>query len=299
MNRKSFFQTYKNCADEATLDKIWQNKLIEKEAINLRKLYDLSPLKHSTHLRYVYADNTDVEDLSPLGNLTLKEIHVSHTKVKRIDVLKHIPTLKRLNLSHTLIEDLSPLSKLSILHSLFISNTPIENVRPLQNLSFAVLDFSDTNVKDISALKEVGYLHFTNTLVSDLSSLRRVSLLDAQNTAVTDLTPLKDVIPLRLINVSDTKVSDISPLKNVYSLFVLNIQNTLVTDLSPLSQFIARKNCIIYWNTPIEEGKYRIYTKGCSLENPPLNIIKQGQAAILEYWNKQGVSTKPLLSPYS
>ncbi len=127
----------------------------------------------------------------------------------------------------------------------------------------------------ISQLKNLKVLLVTNSF-SDKSNLN-------------DLNPLKGLVNLQQLYVSNTQVSDLSPLKDLVNLQRLGISNTQVSDLSPLKKIIE-KGRQVKWS--IFGG--HINVEDCPLSNPPQNIAKQGNKAILNYWQQieaQGVET--------
>ncbi len=181
--------------------------------------------------------------------------------------LTNLTSLQRLDVSRTQVNDLSPLKNLADLQLLYIDNTKVKNLNPLKN--FVTLQ----------------QLHVHNTKVSDLSPLKNLVALQrlhVHNTKVSDLSPLKNLTDLQLLTVSDTKVSDLSPLKNLTDLQLLYVSDTKVSDLSPLKKIIEK-------GVAVGGNEYGIGIKveDCPLTNPPKEIVEQGNAAILRYWQEQ------------
>ena len=87
-----------------------------------------------------------------------------------------------------------------------------------------------------------------------------------------------------ILDISSTQVSDIRPLKDLTRLMRLNISNTLVKDISPLEALIRQERTVVNWSTM--DGSITINLENCPLSNPPVDIVKKGRAAILDYWDK-------------
>jgi hypothetical protein len=290
MTKKAFLTEYKQCADEETLKKIWQSKIDRDIILDLQScsIYDLSPFKGFDHLERLFLSSPAITDLKPLEGLFLKELFIDNTLVKDVSPLKKLPTLKRMSFNSTFISDLSPLKKLYALHSLYLNKMPIEDLSPLKDLLLTVLECSHTNIKDLSPLNSTRSLNISNSKVSDLTPMKNIKsvLLNASSTEVTDLSPLKDFpcsLSLRFLNISSTQVSDIQPLKELSRLLCINISNTLVTDLRPLEDIINQEISSVNWQT-LESMDCGIYVENCPLINPPIEVVKKGKIAILDYW---------------
>jgi internalin A len=168
--------------------------------------------------------------------------------------------------------DLSPLSGLKNLRTLYVPNAPVTDLTPL------------------SDLKNLLWLDISNTQVTDLTPLadsKNLQMLFASNTKVTDLKPLSDFVNLERLEVSNTSVKDVRPLSGLANLQALDITETQVNDLSPLLGLISE-------GLPVEMGQQIWWTNGifvsnCPMTNPPMEIVNQGNAAILNYFHEQAI----------
>jgi internalin A len=168
------------------------------------------------------------------------------------------------------LTDLSPLKDLSKLQTLRISNTQVRDLSPLKGLeNLQMLYVNYTQVSDLSPLKA-------------LANLKR---LDVANTQVSDLTPLKALVNLQILWIANTQVSDLTPLKALVNLQSLDVRNTQVSDLSPLKGLI-KKGIEVKWKD-YDGTNDGIFIKDTPLINPPVEIAKQGNEAILRYWQEQ------------
>jgi hypothetical protein len=200
--------------------------------------------------------------------------------------------LQQLFVINTSVADLSPLENLSSLQQLRVSNTPVADLSPLASLSgLQLLKINDTKVADLSPLANLSnlqHLDVSATQVADLNPLASLSSLQQFSvslTQITDLSPLASLSGLQQLDVSITLIIDLSPLAGLNSLQLLHISNTQVTDLSPLLPLIE-SGLEVKWSSPNWQSD-GIYVQDCPLTNPPVAIVQQGNAAILNYFHEK------------
>ena len=189
-----------------------------------------------------------------------------------ISPLSSLRNLRRINLSNTPVIDLAPLSGLVKLQRINIWNTPVTDLSPLTGL---------TNLQR---------LNVWNTKVSDLSplsGLTNLERLNVWNTPVMDLSPLSNLVKLEELNISKTRVEDLSPLSNLTSLLRLNVSKTHTTDLSPVLHLI-KANLPVRWR-PMVVFNDGIYVENCPLTSPPIEIIEQGNDAIINFFEEKAI----------
>jgi internalin A len=251
IEKAAFLKEYADNADTQVLSQIWQAKQSQATYLNLsaiESLKDLSPLRDLTALQVLSVHSTQVSDLSPLRNLTaLQQLYVYNNQVSDLSPLTNLTALKVLLVSNTQVRDLSPLTNLTALQKLRVSNTKVRDLRPLTNLT---------------ALKQF-YVY---------------------NTQVRNLTPLTNLTALQQLDVSRTQVNNLIPLTNLMALQQLYVYYTQVRDLRPLKGLIE-KGIEVKWKE--YDGGDGIYIKDTPLINPLVEIARQGNAAILRYWEEQ------------
>lgn len=231
-------------------------------------------------------------DLSPLSGLKkLKQLNCSYTQVTDLSPLSGLKNLQILSCSSTLVSDLSPLSKLENLQILSSFSTPITDLSPLSGLKdLQILSCSSTQVSSLSPLaelKNLRQLFCYSTQITDLSPLamqENLEVLYCANTLIQELSPLAGLKNLKQLYCFNTKIKDLSPLSELENLQLLNCGTTQVTDLFPILPFI--KNGIkITWKNGASKGTFDF--KDCPLTNPPPEIVKQGNKAILNYFRER------------
>jgi internalin A len=186
------------------------------------------------------------------------------------------------------VQDISPIKGLTQLQSLSLANTQVQDISPIKGLTqLQSLSLANTQVQDISPIKGLTQLHslsLNSTTVVDLQPLKGLAQLKElylDGTKVADLQPLKGLTRLKALHLHNTQVADLQPLKGLAQLKQLLLDDTSVEDLQPLKGLIEQG---IEVNLSAYGG---IMLQNCPLTNPPIEIARQGNKAILKYWEEQ------------
>ena len=170
----------------------------------------------------------------------------------------------------------------------------LNDLSPLASLyNLQVLDISDTQVANLSplaGLHNLQKLHVIRTPVTDLSplvSLCNLQQLNIYDSQVTDLSPLTVLDNLQKLVIGSKYIKDINPLAYCRNLHTLYIMKAQIRDLSPLLPLI-KKNLKVRYGSSVGGmiDKDGIYIQNCPLTNPPVAIVRQGNAAILNYFRE-------------
>jgi GTPase SAR1 family protein len=240
---------------------------------------------------------TKVSDASALAQLSqLKTLFLVGTPVIDVSALAQLRQLQTLYLDGTAIRDVSALAQLSQLKTLFLNRTEVNDVSALAQLSqLQTLNLRDTHISDVSALAQLSQLQtldLNRTKVSDVSDLGQLSELKTLNldeTPISDVSALAQLSQLQTLDLNRTKVSDVSALAQLSQLQTLDLSHTGLSDLRPLLQLIESG-----LKVKIKEDFRRdgIYVANTPLTSPPIEIVQQGNKAVIEYFeqlDKQGV----------
>ena len=216
----------------------------------------------------------------------------SNRNLRDLSRVARLPRLRRLSVSGTKVSDLSPLRGLLAMQQIDLSSTPTTDLSALRYLSdLRMVDCASSRVAELSplsCLSKLEALACFDTKVKDLSPLARLFALRClylSETLISDLTPLAELSALWYLNCRKTEVRDLAPIKGLSALRTLIISDTKVTDLSPLIEHV-RRGLQVKWGRSGEDG---IYVEGCPLTNPPPEIAKQGNEAILNYFSEREV----------
>ncbi|MFC2145968.1 COR domain-containing protein [Acidobacteriota bacterium] len=146
------------------------------------------------------------------------------------------------------------------------------------------LDLYKTQISDVSSLKELKWLTMLvleSNQISDISSikeLKELTELNLGNNQISDIACLKELKRLTTLYLQRNQISDISSLKELRNLKYLDLRDNKISQLP--AEFL-NLGMEIKWEW---EGKDGIFLVGNPLEEPPVEIIKQGDEAILQYF---------------
>ena len=276
-----------------------------KELKGLSSLYlssnnisDFSFLKELKGLSSLDLSSNNISDFSFLKELKgLSSLYLSFNNISDVSFLKELKGLSSLDLSFNNISDVSFLKELKGLSSLYLSYNNISDVSFLKELKgLSSLYLSYNNISDVSFLKELkvlSSLDLRNNNISDFSFLKELkvlSSLDLRNNNISDFSFLKELKGLSSLSLSSNNISDLSFLKELKGLSSLSLSNNKITHLpSWITQFgllieisdAFNFNCINLYNNPIEE--------------PPKEVIKQGNDAINNYFAQVAAQGKDYL----
>ncbi len=276
---------------------------------------DVGPLAGLRALRRLRLSDTQIAYLEPLAGLTaLEALDVAGTEIADLAALAGLTALQTLNISGTPVADLTALSGLNALQWLNAAGTPIADLAALYGLTgLRELDVSFTKITDfapLTGLKALQTLGLQGTQIADLVPLAGLTALQGLNVAgtpVTDLTALSGLNALQWLNAAGTPISDVGPLAGLSALQTLDVSRTQIADIAPLAALRAvqmvdvsgtevsdllplisliRGGCPVRWSSKHWEGP-GIYVEGCPLRNPPPEIVKQGNDAILNYFHER------------
>ncbi|MFK8005506.1 MAG: COR domain-containing protein [Saprospiraceae bacterium] len=232
---------------------------------------DISYLKNLTTLRHLdISNNGDIIDVSYLENLKkLQSLHLSNTNVKDFRFLQNLPNLLNLDLSNIEIKDYSFLKKLTKLKSLSLRNNHIPNLSFLESLSnLEIIDMQNSTLQNADSLAKL--THLKN--------------LNLNNTQLKDFYFLENLTELESLKVMNNQIKDISFLENLIGLKKLILDNNQISDLSPLLPLIKKRKLEIVKKGYSKIGQ--ITLEDNPIETPPLEVVKQGNTAILKYFEE-------------
>lgn len=152
-------------------------------------------------------------------------------------------------------------------YDLTLPNAGVGFLKHLINLE--ILSVNGFNLEDFNWLKD----------------LTRLQQLDVSLTGISNLDVLKNMNKLKRLFISRTRVRNLNSLTNLSQLEWLDLSETQVEDLRPLKKMIEK-------GIPVKLSKRSwigkgIYCEDCPLNNPPKEIVEEGNEAILNYWAKQ------------
>lgn len=290
-------------------------KLTRLESIDLRgnKIDNISFLQKLRSLRVLYLSGNQINNIRCLEEITsLEVLNLRGNQVKDVRFLEKLTSLKKLDLrGNEVIEtkfleeltklesldlranqirDIGFLQKLTALEELNLSDNQISNIgflldlRNLQRFDLSGNKISNTRfLENLTSLKKLDLHGNQITDISFLSKLTTLQSLDLSNNQISDIKFLEKLTCLEALNLRGNQISDIGFVEKLVSLLSLDLRSNQVTDISALTENlrVGRK---------IDMGEYSEYCgEGLLLYNnpiakPPLEILKQGNEAILAYF---------------
>jgi internalin A len=258
------------------------------------------------------------------GFRQLNTLNLSSNKISDISFLQNLKQLKKLNLSDNIISDINFLQDLKQLEMLDLGSNQVlgssfpQDLKQLISLNLSdnkisdciflkgfrqlnTLDLANNQITDISLLqdlKQLNTLDLANNLITDISlfqSLKQLKTLDLGNNTITDISFLQDLKQLNTLKLSYNKISEIIFLKDSNPLIYLDLSNNEISDIS----FLQDLNQLTYLDLSnnqiqfIPEFVFELKTWQVTVNeildnnpvsNPPIEIIKQGKEAVLEWF---------------
>ena len=218
-----------------------------------------------------------------LGNCGLTEVP---------EEIGELVWLEKLYLKDNELRNILHLQTLTNLQELYVGYTKISDLSPLASLvNLLILDIGSSYVIDlspISRLVDLTRLYCWSTRIIDLSSilkLKKLERLVASNNQISNIPNLAEHLYLRVIALNNTLVQDLSPIAKLKDLRRINIRGTQVSNLSPVLPLIKNGLKVRSDSENNRDRKTRgIWVKDCPLTIPPLEIVQQGNEAILRYF---------------
>jgi len=198
----------------------------------------------------------------------LEKLNLAKNQILHIpNFIQNLLKINDLNLGHNQITSIDELKKLQNLRRLTLCNNQIQNVEILCHfLKIQGIDLRNNQIVKIDFVK----------------NLSNLLILYLTNNFVEELSPISNLNKLTTLLLTKNKISNLEPLRRLHSLRKLDVSQNLCIDLSPLLDLIAR-NLPVFYKPGYGMGK-GIFIGDNHWQHPPIEIVKQGNAAILSYF---------------
>ena len=223
-------------------------------------------LKGLTNLQTLSLSNNQISNYDFLRDLpTLQILDLSSSKIGNGDFLKGLNNLQSLNLMYNQISDGDFLKELNNLQSLYLGSNQISNGDFLKGLTnLQILNLSSNQIQNYDFLKE-------------LSNLQSLYL---GNNKINDGDFLKGLTNLQTLNLIYNQISNGDFLKGLTNLQTLNLGYNQIRDLEPFLPLIKKGIPVTLYE--FDYDGINLFNN--PITNPPLEIVKQGNEAILSYF---------------
>jgi internalin A len=246
------------------------------------------------------------------GLSNLQTLNLSHNQISNYDFLKGLPNLQSLHLRRNQISDGDFLKGLSNLQTLDLRGNKISNgdfLKGLSNLqtldlssnkisdgdflkgltNLQALDLSYNQIRNYDFLKELSNLQTLDLSVNQISNgdflkgLSNLKSLDLSFNQISDGDFLKGLSNLQSLDLSFNQISDGDFLRSLTNLQTLDLRSNQISSLEPCLLLI-KKGVPVILDSDNYDGCINFYNN--PLTNPPLEIVAQGNAAILRYFEE-------------
>jgi len=268
-------------------------------SLSENQITDLSPLAALTNLIELNLSENHIKDIKPLAALTkLIELMLSDNKIIGLTPLTALTGLKELYLVGNHIIDLTPLAALTKLTNLNLSLNQIIDFAPLAALTeLKELNLTSNQITDLlplSTLTNLSQLYLSGNQISDLlplAALTDLTELYLSGNQISDLSPLAVLKKLELLSLIGNRIITLTPLQNLKHLIQLELMNnrveTLPSDITtwwPHMEIKCEKKYTIPYAISYILPSLNLYAN--PLKEPPIEIVKQGNAAIENYFTE-------------
>lgn len=129
--------------------------------------------------------------------------------------------------------------------------------------------------------------------ISFLSGLVWLTYLSPSDNQITDLTPLRKLTNLTGLDLSNNQITDLMPLQKLQDLLLLDVRNNRIETLPPE---IVTWWPQMEWEIELEQEGITFFDNNLSLNgnpltDPPVEIVKQGKAAVKNYFAEMAEAT--------
>ena len=189
----------------------------------------------------------------------------------------------------------SPLSSFGSLTELYLVGNELSDAGPLAALTqLTNLDLARNELSDVSplaALTQLTSLNLAGNELSDaspLAALTQLTSLALARNKLIDISPLAALTQLTSLDLLGNKLSDASPLAALTRLTHLDLRNNQIRALP--AELLRLP---LLWRA--RRGDLSgLFLEGNPLQQPPLEVIKEGQRAIELYYQQLATSKRKL-----
>jgi internalin A len=239
---------------------------------------ELAEIKIYDKIGYYCSEDGCVIGLN-LNEIKLVPFSVTLSQFKHIEIL---------NLYGTGITDISFLKNFCHLKALYLGgNNQITNYSILRDLAgLQVLDLRYSSLEDVSFLRGLNRLTALDlsaneiTGISFLQDMPHLTTLNLNNNKITDVSPLQCLRNLTSLDLSHNDIVNIPFMEGMTRLTGLDLRDNKIRELP--EEFVALKMEIDIESKG--EGKRGIFVSGNPLEIPPVEIVRKGKPAIINYF---------------
>ncbi len=227
-----------------------------------------------------------IRALEKRHNLRLERGHeLKLNEIRRDYVLDEEGYIVGLQLDYVTLDEWSFLTAFSRLNALCLYKNNITDWSFLSSLTdLTNLDISRNEITDgsfLCSLTNLTHLNLAGNRITDwsfLSSLTDLTDLDISVNKITDGSFLSSLTNLRRLNLRRNLIQDVEFLRTLNRLRVVDLHKNRIR---VLPEFVTSLGPPVKWTRLLNEG---IILEDNPLESPPVEIVKQGHDAVVNYF---------------
>ncbi len=257
-------------------------------ASNFLSAVEIDCLPSNLITLYLGGDNNqkwEIKNWDFLKNLTqLQSLDLNFNQITNGDFLKNLTQLKSLSLIDNQIRNWDFLKNLTQLHTLDLS---FNYILDLTIYKLQLPSFNSYKIRNWDSLKNLTQLQslilrFNQIENWDfLKNLTQLHTLDLSSNKITNGDFLKNLNQLQTLYLSSNQITNGDFLKNLTQLQSLDLSSNQITDLEPILPLIKKGIPIT-----LKEYKSGLNLHNNPITNPPLEIVQQGNEAIIRYFEE-------------
>lgn len=182
---------------------------------------------------------------------TVQVIDASNRQIESLEGIDHLMELKELNLENNFVKSVTPLKSTTKLESLNLRNNEITSLEAIDFEDILYLNIRKLSLRHNVKRDEDGL----GTRLSDISLLRQMAplrKLDLRDNHIDDLSPLSDLRRLTELDIRENKFDTIEPLETLTRLKELNLRENEIDSLEPIKYLTRLTYLNIHSNTQLE-----------------------------------------------
>jgi internalin A len=187
-----------------------------------------------------------------------------------------------------LLESIAPLAKYNYLEKLYLTDCGTRDISAITLLtklkSFWSWDNPIADLSPLGALTDLLSLTLSNTYDVDFTVLQKCTNLYGlilMGCQITEIAFMQGLVNLRGLSLMDNRIQDIGPLQHLQNIRHFDFRNNQISNIEPLLPLIKKGYQVVY-KEDLSNESINLYNN--PLTTPPVEIVQQGNAAILDWF---------------
>ncbi len=278
------------------LDRLTALKTLD---LGFNQIQEITGVDKLSTLEYLNLGHNRIDEIKGLDNLSnLISLDISSNQIQEIKGLEKLSKLQSLTLTSNVIREIKGLDTLINLAYLFISSNQIQEIKGLEKLSNLIRLSLGLNqireIKGLDTLINLNYLSLISNQISEIKGLEKLESLNTLHLRRNEITEIKNLSAAKLqyVDLSHNQIQEIKGLRTISRLQNLDLSSNQIGDLKHLVPYLKKKNALKITTRMSILGfsffyKNEINVKNNPIVNPPIDIVKKGNEAILRYFNEK------------